>query len=151
MLVRRCTRVQRLDLIAWSVAAAGLAIALAAQALGYHQGFGSTTFRAVQIGGRLIAPLALCWGLAEVVGRTFLARFGSRLALLALFVIGSVILVLDPLASVTFSTAWPAAATYYEPIPNAVLLLIAVATAGWAVVALAVAGVRARGEPGWRG
>ena len=150
MLVRRCTRVPRLDLIAWSVAAAGLAIALAAQALGYHQGFGSTTFRAVQIGGRLIAPLALCWGLAEVVGRTFLARFGSRLALLALFVIGSVILVLDPLASVTFSTAWPAAATYYEPIPTAVLLLIAVATAGWAVVALAVAGVRARGEPGWR-
>jgi quinol monooxygenase YgiN len=150
ILVRRSTRLPRADLIAWSVGAAGLTIALAAQALGFHGGFGPTTFRAVQIGGRLIAPLALAWGLVEVAGRTFLARFGSRLVLIALIVIGGVILTLDPLTGVTFSTAWPAASVYYEPIPNGVLLLIAAVTALWAVVALIVAGVRAQGEPGWR-
>ncbi len=150
MLVRRCTRLPRLDLLAWTIAGAGLTIALAAQALGYHQGFGATTFRAVQIGGRLIAPLALAWGLVEVVGRTFMARFGSRLVLIALFVIGGVILTLDPLGTVTFTTAWPAAGAYYQPIPKAVLLAIAVVTAIWSVVALIVAGVRAQRDPGWR-
>jgi quinol monooxygenase YgiN len=150
ILVRRCTRLPRADLIAWSVGAAGLTIALAAQALGFHRGFAPTTFRAVQIGGRLIAPLALAWGLVEVAGRTFLARFGSRLVLIALIVIGGVILTLDPLTGVTFSTAWPAATVYYEPIPNGVLLLIAAVTALWAVVALIVTGLRARGEPEWR-
>ena len=150
MLVRRCTRLPRLDLVAWSIAGAGLTIALAAQAVGYHQGFGPTTFRAVQIGGRLIAPLALAWGLVEVGGRTFMARFGARLVLIALFVIGGVILTLDPLGTVTFTTAWPSAGSYYQPIPNAVLLVIAAVTAIWSVVALIVAGVRAQGEPGWR-
>jgi quinol monooxygenase YgiN len=150
ILVRRCTRLPRADLIAWATGAAGLTIALAAQALGFHKGFGPTTFRAIQIGGRLIAPLALAWGLVEVTGRTFLARFGSRLVLIALIVIGGVILTLDPLSGVTFSTAWPAATVYYEPIPNGVLLLIAGVTALWAVVALIVAGLRAQGDPGWR-
>jgi quinol monooxygenase YgiN len=150
MLVWRCTRLPRPDLVAWSIAGAGLTIALAAQAVGYHQGFGPTTFRAVQIGGRLIAPLALAWGLVEVGGRTFMGRFGARLVLIALFVIGGVILTLDPLGTVTFTTAWPSAGSHYQPIPNAVLLVIAAVTAIWSVVALIMAGVRARGEPGWR-
>jgi quinol monooxygenase YgiN len=150
MLVRRCTRLPRLDLVAWSIAGVGLTIALAVQAAGYHQGFSPITFRAVQIGGRLIAPLALAWGLVEVGGRTFMARFGARLVLIALLVVGGVILTLDPLGTVTFTTAWPSAGSHYQPIPNAVLLVIAAVTAIWSVVALIVAGVRAQGEPGWR-
>ena len=129
MLVRRCARMPRLDLIAWVLAAAGLTIALAAQALGYHQGFNPTSFRLVEVGARLVAPLALVWGLAELTGRTFWARFGSRLVLGALTVITGVILAADPLSGVTFTTAWPSASAHYQLIPNLALVVLAVVTA----------------------
>ncbi|HUZ36041.1 MAG TPA: antibiotic biosynthesis monooxygenase [Streptosporangiaceae bacterium] len=151
MLVRRCARMPRLDLIAWVLAAAGLTIALAAQALGYHQGFNPTSFRLVEVGARLAAPLALVWGLAELTGRTFWARFGSRLALGALTVITGVILAADPLSGVTFTTAWPSASAHYQLIPNLALVVLAVVTALAALIALIVAGVRAQRQPGWRG
>jgi quinol monooxygenase YgiN len=150
MLVRRCARMPRLDLIAWALAATGLTVALAAQALGYHQGFNPTSFRLVEVGARLVAPLALVWGLAELTGRTFWARFGSRLALAALTVITGVILVADPLSGVTFSTAWPAASDHYQLIPSLALVALAVVTALAALIALIVAGVRAQRRPGWR-
>ncbi len=150
VLVRRCLRLPRLDLAAWACAAAGLTFALAALALGYRSGFGPTTFRVVQIGARLLAPLALVWGLAEVTGRSFGARFATRLALVALTVIGGVILTLDPLTDVTFSTAWPSPADHYQIIPKQVLTVVGAFTVLAVVVAFVVAAVRARREPGWR-
>jgi quinol monooxygenase YgiN len=150
VLVRRCLRLPRLDLAAWACAAAGFTFALAALALGYRSGFGPTTFRVVQVSARLLAPLALVWGLAEVTGKSFGARFTSRLALVALTVIGGVILTLDPLTDVTFSTAWPSAADHYQFIPKQILTVIGVFTALAVVVAFMVAAVRARREPGWR-
>lgn len=58
----RCIRGARADQIALAIALTGLTIALGAQALRYSRGFGQGTFRAVQLGGQLIAPLALAWG-----------------------------------------------------------------------------------------
>src|SRR4249920_1499132 len=107
ILVRRLVRLPRLDQAAWACAAAGLMIALAAQALGYHQGFDAAAFRAIQVGARLAAPMALVWGLAEIAG---------------------VILVADPLSGVTFTTAWPTSATHYQFIPNVVLVAVTAAT-----------------------
>src|SRR5215475_11333242 len=106
MLVMRLVRLPRLDQAAWVCAATGLTIALAAQALGYHQGFNAAAFRAIQVGARLVAPVALVWGLAELTGKSFAARFGGRLALAALTAIAGVILVADPLSGVAFTTAW---------------------------------------------
>src|SRR2546430_1399393 len=59
MLVVRFARLPRLDQAAWACAAAGLTVALAAQALGYHRGFNAAAFRAIEVGARLAAPLAL--------------------------------------------------------------------------------------------
>ena len=59
MLVRQCIRVPRMATVALFFATTGLTVALAAQAVGYHRSFSQTTFRAVQIGAQLIAPLAL--------------------------------------------------------------------------------------------
>jgi hypothetical protein len=59
MLVRRLVRAPRMATVALLFATAGLTVALAALALGYNRGFSSTTFRAVQLGAQLIAPLAL--------------------------------------------------------------------------------------------
>jgi quinol monooxygenase YgiN len=150
VLVVRFARLPRLDQAAWACAAAGLTIALAAQALGYHRGFNAAAFRAIEVGARLVAPMALVWGLAELTAKSFAVRFASRLGLGALTAIAGVVLASDPLSGVTFTTAWPTAADHYQFIPNVVLVALAAATVIPALIAPAVAGVRARREPGWR-
>lgn len=150
LLARRCIRAPRIATAALLIAVAGFTVALGAQAGGYYRGFGAATFRAVQIGAQLIAPLALTWALAEFTGKSMGARFASRLALGAVTVVGAVVLATDPLSSAGFTKAWPAASVHYQIIPNAVLKFIAAVTALAAVIALIVAGVRARQSPGWR-
>jgi quinol monooxygenase YgiN len=150
VLVVRFARLPRLDQAAWACAAAGLTIALAAQALGYHRGFNAAAFRAIEVGARLVAPMALVWGLAELTAKSFAVRFASRLGLAALTAIAGVVLASDPLSGVTFTTAWPTAADHYQFIPNVVLVALAAATVIPALIAPAVAAVRARREPGWR-
>src|ERR1700730_3015534 len=144
MLVVRCSRAPRADLIAWAIATAGLTIALAAQVLGYQRGFAPITFRAVQLGVQLIAPLALAWGIIEVAARSMPGRFAARLLLSALAVVAAVILGTDPLSSQAFSKSWPAASLHYQVIPNALLKLLAVVAVLTAVVGGIVACVRAR-------
>lgn len=150
MLVHRSVRMPRLDVIAALCAVLGLTVALAAQALGYHRGFGPTTFRAVHVGGQLLAPMALSWALAEMTGKSLGARFAARLALGALTMVAAVILASDPLGTAAFSKAWPSASVHYQFIPNAVLQITAVVTTVAAVAGLVIGGVRARRYPGWR-
>src|ERR1700753_1598004 len=84
MLLARCMRAPRGDLIAWLIALLGLLVSLGAQALGYLMGFSNVSFRAMEIGAQLIAPLALVMGLSELVARSVQGRFASRLFLPAL-------------------------------------------------------------------
>src|SRR6266513_5260737 len=109
--------------------------------------FNAAAFRAIEVGARLAAPMALVWGLAELTAKSFGVRFGSRLGLAALTAIAGVVLASDPLSGVTFTVAWPTAADHYQFIPNVVLVVIAAATVIPALAALAVAAVRARREP----
>src|SRR5215470_3637628 len=139
LLARRCIRAPTMPTVALLFAVAGLTVALGAQAGGYARGFDQTTFRAVQLGAQLVAPLALAWALAELTGKSMGARFASRLALGAVTVVGAVVLATDPLSNASFSKAWPAASVHYQIIPNAVLKFIVVVTA-----------VRARQRAGWR-
>jgi quinol monooxygenase YgiN len=150
LLARRCVRAPTMATVALLFAVAGLLVALGAQAAGYARGFDQTTFRAVQLGAQLIAPLALVWALAELTGKSMGARFASRLALGAVTVIGAVVLATDPLNNASFSKAWPAASVHYQIIPNAVLKFIAVGTAIVALIAVIVTAVRARQRAGWR-
>jgi quinol monooxygenase YgiN len=150
LLVRRCIRVPRLDIAALLCACCGLSIALAAQTIGYYHGFGATTFRALHLCAQLLTPLALAWALAELTGKSLGARFAARLALGGLCVVAAVVLASDPLSSSSFTNAWPAAGVYYQLIPNAILELIAVAVTLSVVLALMVAGLRARRYPDWR-
>ncbi len=150
LLARRCIRAPRLATVALLLATVALALALGAQAGGYYHGFGGATFRAVQIGAELIAPLALTWALAELTGKSMGARFASRLALGAVTVVGAVVLATDPLGSAAFSKTWPAASVHYQIIPNGVLKFVAVVTALAAVISLIVTGVRARQSAGWQ-
>ena len=150
MLVRRCIRVPRMATVALFFATAGLTVALAALALGYQRGFSPATFRAVQLGAQLVAPLSLTWALAELTGKSLGSRFTARLGLAALTVVGGVVLATDPLTSTGFSKSWPSASVHYQLIPNGVLKVVAVVTAFFAVIAVIVAGVRGRQSGGWR-
>jgi quinol monooxygenase YgiN len=150
VLVGRCIRMPRMDLIAWACALAALAVAFGAQALGAYHGYGSGTFRTVQFSAQLIAPLWLAWGLAELTGKSLTVRFGAKLVTMALTVVTGVVLVTDPLSSTPFSKSWPAASAHYQIIPRSLLSLIAGVTVAAVVIALISVLVRVRTDPAWR-
>jgi quinol monooxygenase YgiN len=150
VLAGRCIRAPRTDIIAWTFALAALTVALAAQGYGASHGYGSATFRAVQFGAQLIAPLWLAWGLVELAGKGVAVRFGAKLVNTALTVVGGVVLVTDPLSSTGFSKSWPPASAHYQIIPRTLLGVFAVVTLATVVTGLIVSLVRLRTDPFWR-
>src|ERR1700689_1202727 len=149
ILLARCFRAPRADLIAWSVALLGLLVSLGAQTLGYLGGFDAAMFRAMAMGGLVVAPLAVVLGLSEVAGKGLAARFCARVYLPALAIVALVVLFLDELPGVAFSKAWPNPHVYYQAPPNYVLYITGAVTVLIAVIAVIVVLVRA-GRPAWR-
>jgi quinol monooxygenase YgiN len=151
VLVARCLRVPNAALVAWTTAIVGLTISLGAQALGYGIGFGSISFRAMELGAQLVAPLALGIGLAELAGKTITARFAARLLLTAVGIVALVVLATDPLSAAPFTKAWPAPGIYYQLFPNKLLeYVLAPATVIVALIAIGVTAARPRRDPAWR-
>jgi quinol monooxygenase YgiN len=149
VLLARCFRAPRGDVIAWSVALLGLFVSLGAQALGHLAGFDGVMFRAMEIGGQVIAPLALILALSEVAARSAGVRFCARLYIPALALVATVILALDQLAPVTFTKAWPDPASVYQVPPDYVLMFaIGPLTTLIAVIAVLTV-VKRSGQPGW--
>ena len=149
VLLARCFREPRSDLVAFSLAQLGLLIGLGSQAVGYLAGFDATMFRAMELGGQVIAPLALILALSEIAARTTAVRFLARLYIPALALIGVVVLSLDQLAQTTFSKAWPDPAVFYQTPPNYVLeFAIGPVTALVALISIGVVMNRG-GQPGW--
>ena len=150
VLAGRCVRRPRIDFIVWTAATLGLTIALAAQSMGFERGFGSVTFRAVQLFALLLAPLWLAWGLVELAVPNEAARFGMRLVTGALTVVASVILSTDPLTAQPFSRAWPLTGPHFQPISHYVLDVVQAAAVVAVAVSAGLAAARARSDPSWR-
>jgi quinol monooxygenase YgiN len=151
VLARRSALAPRGDLIAWSVATAGLAVALIAQVTGHLSGFGAVSFRAMELGAQVIAPLALILGMSEVAAVGLPARFSARLFIPALAIIGLVVLATDPLTGVAFTKAWPSPAVYYQLIPAKLLEYgLAPATVIVLLIAFFLTVGRSGSEPAWR-
>ena len=149
VLLARCFRQPRSDLIALSVALIGLLISLGSQALGYLDGFDAAMFRAMELGGQVIAPLALVLALAQVGARSTPVRFCARLYIPSLAIVAVVVLAMDQLAQTNFNKTWPNPAVFYGTPPNYVLEF-AVGPATALVALLAVWSVARRsGQPGW--
>jgi quinol monooxygenase YgiN len=147
-LTARSVRTPRIFLIAWTVAVFGLAVALAAQALGYLSGYSDLIFRSMELGAQAVAPLGLCLGLVELIGRSIPGRFAMRLTVSALGVIVLVILGTDPLSPATpLSTSWPDPAVFYQLIPVGLIDFLAVFTVATAVVSGLVVLVRSGRGP----
>src|SRR5215469_502046 len=147
MLAARATRRPRIYFVAWAVALFGLAVGLGATTLGYVAGYDSLMFRAMEIGAQLIAPLALCVGLVEVIGRRLASRFAMRLVVTGIAVIALVILGTDPVSpNMTFTSKWPDPAFYYQLAPLAVLGFLTLFTAITAATSLVVMLVRSSRE-----
>jgi len=137
MLAGRCVRQPQIAFVVWTAATLGLTIALAAQSMGFASGFGSATFRVIQLFALLLAPLWLAWGLVELIVPGEGARFGMRLISSALTVVASVILATDPLGAQPFGKAWPLTGPHFQPIASFALDAVQV-VAVLAVLASAV-------------
>ncbi|MFC0865256.1 putative quinol monooxygenase [Sphaerimonospora cavernae] len=85
-------------LVAWSITTGALTLSLGAIAIGHLAGFGGPTFRALQITGSLLAPLWLAVGVMQLLAEKASARFSGWLIGVSVTVVGSVIMLLDPLA-----------------------------------------------------
>jgi quinol monooxygenase YgiN len=149
VLLARCFRGPRGDLVAWSLALLGLLVSLGSQALGHLAGFDSAMFRGMEVGGQVIAPLTLILGMSEVAAKSTAARFCARLYISALALVGLVILGTDHLAQATFSKAWPDPSVFYQLPPDYVLMFaIGPITALIAIIAAGTVMARSS-EPGW--
>ncbi len=150
VLLTRFFRAPRGDLAAWIIALLGLLLSLGAQVVGYAKGFDGTTFRAMELGGQVIAPMAFLAALAEVSASSALGRFCSRLYIGALGIVALVILALDQLTDARFSKSFPPAATFYQTPPNYVLMYaIGPLTALVAVISMLMVLSRSS-RPGWK-
>jgi quinol monooxygenase YgiN len=148
MLLARCFRAPRPDLIAWSLALIALLVSLGAQLLGYLSGYDAAIFRAMAIGGLVLAPLATALGLTEIASRGLAARFCARVYIAALAIVAVVILYSDQLGSTTFSKSWPNPHTYYQSPPNYILYAVSVVTLLITLIAAGVVMGRS-GDRGW--
>src|SRR5215813_13800375 len=134
-LTARCVRTPRIFLAVWTLAVFGLAVALAAQSLGYLSGYSDLIFRAMELGAQAVAPLGLSLGLVELIGRSVAGRFAMRLAVSAIGVLVLVVLGTDPLSEATpLSTSWPDPAVFYQLIPVGLIDFLAMFTVATAVV-----------------
>ncbi len=143
----RCIRSPRPSFIAWAIGMFALTVALLGQSIGFATGFSAVTFRVVQVSAQLVAPVALAWGLIELVARGPAARFGARLAAAGLVVVVGVILATDPLAAKAFGPVWPSAAVHYQLIPHYALIGLHLAVMAVAAAAVALCAARDRGRP----
>jgi quinol monooxygenase YgiN len=149
-LAGRCVREPRLSLVVWTGAESGLMVALGAAGVGLATGFGSSSFRAVEVGGQLIAPVWLTWGLIEFTARRAVVRFSGRLIYgFALTVVCGPILATGPLSAVPFSKAWPVVGQHYQPVSHYALLAAQAAAIVGTLAAVGMAWARARSEPAW--
>jgi quinol monooxygenase YgiN len=149
VLLARCFRQPRADLIAWAIALLGLLVSLGCQVLGHLAGFDAAMFRGMELGGQVIAPLALVLALSEVAARSSAVRFCARLYIPALAIVSLVILSLDQLTQTTFTKSWPDPSVYYQLPPNYVLMFaIGPLTTLVAIIAVGTVVFRS-GQPGW--
>ena len=149
MLGGRCVRQPRIDFIAWTAATFALTVALAAQSIGFASGFGSFTFRVVQLFALLLAPLWIAWGLVELVARSAASRFAFRLAAGALTAVGGIILATDPLTAEPFGKSWPAAGLHYQSPSHYALDLVQFLAVITALASIGLVAVRTRNDPRW--
>ncbi|MGW5262004.1 hypothetical protein ACWEQG_13585 [Microbispora sp. NPDC004025] len=105
-------------LIAWSIATGALALSLGAIAVGHLTGFGPVTFRAYQITGSLLAPLWLTIGVVQLLSEKRGARFAGWLLGAALTVVGTVIMVLDPVVTAGFGKSLPDGPAHWDLWPE---------------------------------
>jgi quinol monooxygenase YgiN len=148
VLLARCFRAPRGDLIGWSLALLGLLVSLGSQTLGYLSGFDAAMFRAMEIGAQVIAPLALLLALSEVAARSVPVRFCARLYIPALGLVAIVVLLLDQLTDAAFSKSWPDPARYYQIAPKYALYALGGFTFLIAVTAMVTVARRAS-QPAW--
>ncbi|MCW2899739.1 MAG: Antibiotic biosynthesis monooxygenase [Streptosporangiaceae bacterium] len=131
---------QRLPyLVAWSLTSSGLSIGLTAMTIGFMAGFGSMLFRAMELGGALLAPVWLVLGVVELIAYYVQVRFAAWLFAISYSVVAAVIVLLDPLAG-RFDKGLPKPGDHYTFLP---LTLLSVAHVLVVIGLVACAGVTA--------
>jgi quinol monooxygenase YgiN len=121
LIVMRTYNERRPHLVAWSVTVLGLTIALASMAIGFVSGFSAPMFRAMEIGGALLAPVWLAVGVIVLIARPVQVRFAAWLGAISFSIVAVVVLLLDRLKTGTFDKTLPTGKTYYDVVPSALL------------------------------
>ncbi|WP_219471005.1 putative quinol monooxygenase [Nonomuraea rhizosphaerae] len=132
-------------LIAWTVSAVALCLALGSVGVGYLMGFGTVTFKFFQLGGSLLAPLWLGLGLIQLLARKVPPKFAGWLFGIAFTIVSGVVLTFDPVSGVDeMGRSLPGIEGHWDVIPR-YLLIGAHTIAGLIMLAaLVVAGLRWR-------
>jgi quinol monooxygenase YgiN len=117
LLFARTFNERRPHLIAWSLAVAGLTLAVGAMAAGGLAGFSGMLFRLMEVGGALIAPVFLAVGVAELISHYVQVRFAAWLVAISYSIVAVVIALFDPVETRTFGHGIPSPSAGYSALP----------------------------------
>ncbi|GAA0952122.1 hypothetical protein [Nonomuraea longicatena] len=132
-------------LIAWSVAAIALFLALGAVGTGYLTGFGAATFKIFQLGGSLLAPLWMAVGLVQLLAEKAPPKFLAWLFGAAFSLVAGVIVVLDPILKAgDMGRSMPLGSVHWGLIPGYLLVAAHVIVALLMLVCVVIAALRWR-------
>ncbi|WP_049559451.1 putative quinol monooxygenase [Nonomuraea sp. SBT364] len=131
-------------LIAWTVAAPALCLALGVAGFGHLMGFGALTFKLVQIAGSLLAPLWLAIGLIQLLSEKVPPKFLGWLFGIAYTIVATVIMLVDPLVSEEMGKSLPPASAHWALIPSSLLTGVHAIAGLIMLVAVVVAALRWR-------
>jgi quinol monooxygenase YgiN len=132
-------------LIAWSVAAIALFLALGAVGTGYLTGFGAATFKIFQLGGSLLAPLWMAVGLVQLLAEKAPPKFLAWLFGAAFTLVAGVIIVLDPILKAgDMGRSLPSGSVHWGLIPGYLLVGAHAIVALLMLVCAVIAGLRWR-------
>ncbi|MEU7832713.1 MULTISPECIES: antibiotic biosynthesis monooxygenase [unclassified Nonomuraea] len=110
-------------LIAWTVSAVALCLALGAIGVGYLMGFGDVTFKVYQLTGSLLAPFWLAIGLVQLLSEKVPPKFAGWLLGIAFTIVATVVLIFDPVSRADeMGKLLPAAEGHWNLIPNYLLI-----------------------------
>lgn len=122
-LVRRLREEVEGWLIAWTVSAVALCLALGVIGVGYLMGFGNVTFKLYQLTGSLLAPFWLAIGLVQLLSEKVPPKFAGWLFGIAFTIVSTVVLIFDPVSKGDeMGKVLPVAEGHWDVIPRYLLI-----------------------------
>lgn len=146
LMATRVLNQRRPHLIAWSVTVLSLTVSFVAMTAGGLAGYSALLFRIAELGAALLAPVSLAVGVILLISRLVQVRFAALLVSISFTVVGTIVLLLDPIQN-AFDKSFAEPGAHYQFLVALLIIEIAQVLVVIAlVVCAAITALRAKDQ-----